>query len=397
MFGKDISLETALNKCLPYCMPADRELIPIEYAWQRIVAEDIYTPVDLPLFTHSKVDGFALHASDLNRLLQGKEIRLAIADTAAAGDLLPLSLKASQTIRIMTGAMLPDGTAAVIKKENVRIINDQVCINRAVKPGMNIQNRGDFLKKGERIVSAGEVLGINHTEIIASAGLSQVLVFTIPPIYVINTGSELILPGEHRVTGQIFASNKTIYYSLLKAAGCHPLGANRPVKDQIDAITQELYEGIQKSRVIIISGGTAEGQYDLVQAAFQQIGANIIFDGLALKPGRHTSAAEKDGILLFNLPGSPGAGYIIFEILVKPCLRKLKGVSDYQNKWFALPIDQHDRLMIEQRMMVKGRAEIKNGQLTARVMNKGQNSNSFLKLIIDLDPASSAIKAFIAD
>ncbi len=394
---KAISLETALSKCLPYSIPGDREFIPIEHALRRVAAEDIYTPVDLPLFTHSKVDGFAVHASDLNKLLLGKETRLAIADTAAAGDLSPLTLKPGQTIRIMTGAMIPDKTAAVIKKENVRIVNDEVCINQEVKPGINIQNRGDFLKMGERIVAAGEVLGINHTEIIASAGLSQVSVFTIPPVYVINTGSELVLPGENRLDGQVFASNKTLFYSLLKAAGCHPLGAGRPVKDKIDAIIQELYEGIKKSRVIIISGGTAEGQYDLVQSAFQQIGASIIFEGLDLKPGRHTSAAEKDGILLFNLPGSPGAGYIIFEILVKPWLRKLKGISAYQNKWIELPIEQHDRFVTDQRMMVKGGAEIKNGQLTARVMNKGQNSDSFLKLIIDLDPASSTIKALIAD
>ncbi|HNX28437.1 MAG TPA: molybdopterin molybdotransferase MoeA [Syntrophomonadaceae bacterium] len=397
MSEKPISLETALDRCLPYIKPGYKEIIPIEYAYKRVAAEDIFTPVNIPLFAHSMVDGFALHAADINKLQQEKEIKLAIAGTMAAGDKERQSLAAGQTIRIMTGAMLPDGTAAVVKKETVREAYEQVYFNQQIKPGLNIQNCGDRVKRGEPIAFAGEVFGINETETIASSGTARVAVFEIPPVYVINTGSELVLPGEHRLDGQIFASNKTFYFSLLTAAGCHPLSGKGPVNDEIDAIAQELHNGINMSRLVIISGGTAVGQYDLVMAAFKQIGAEIIFAGLELKPGRHSAAAAKDGVLLFNLPGNPGAGYIIFEILVKPLLRKLSGISAYQNHWFELVVSDHDSSESTQRIMVKGGAEINNGQLCARILNKSEKSGSLIKLIIDINQAGSGKRGLIVD
>ena len=399
MMEKRVSPETALARCLPCIKPVDGVVLPVEEVWQRVVAADIYTAVDIPLFSHSLVDGLVLHLSDLDRLQRDKEILLSITGTIGAGDLDSPALVAGETMEIMTGARLPEGAGAIVKREEVPVKNRWAYFNQGVQPGANIKKRGSFLKSGDLLAAAGEVLGASQIEIIAAAGMPQILVYNIPAVYVINTGSELILPGEERQAGQIFASNKAFYYSLVKAAGCDPIGGKRPVKDQIGEIAGELVEGIKCSKLLIISGGTAEGEYDLVQAAFHQIGARMIFDGLDLKPGRHTAAAEKDGVLLINLPGNPGAGAIIFEILVKPLLRKLRGSTDYQNSWFELSPQDNDLPLTKRRTMARARGEIRKGQINARMIDKGSQSltGGMLQLIVDLDPSSPAIKALLID
>lgn len=398
MIEKIITPEKALDLCLPYVNGVGSSWVSVEEAWQRICAEDLYTPIDMPLFSHSIVDGLALHSSDISRMQKEKEIMLAVAGIIAAGDNSPSSLRAGQTVEIMTGAMLPEGTTAVVKKEEVVVEGGKAFFNGEVKAGDNIKEVGSYIKKGGQIAAVGEVLNPSLIELFASAGLAKIKVYDTPTVCVINTGSELVLPGEERQDGQIFASNKAFYYSLVKAAGCAPLGS-RPVKDQIDEIIQQLLDGIEQSELVIISGGTAEGQYDLVQAAFRQIDAKIIFTGLDLKPGRHTTAAEKNGILLFNLPGNPGAGSIIFKILLKPLLRKLRGMMRFQNIWFDLSPDENILPVKKQRTMTTVEGEIKNGQLYAQVLSKAPRSSSEnkLQLIVDLDPASSAIKAMLAD
>ncbi len=398
MIERRITPEKALALCLPYVNGVGSSWVPIEDAGQRICAEDLYTPIDMPSFSHSKVDGLALHSRDLQRLQEEKEIILPIIGTIAAGDISPPLLRSGQTVEIMTGAMLPEGAAAVVKQEKVLRTNGKAFFDGEVKAGANIQKVGSYLKKGGQMVAAGELLQPSLIELAASAGLPEINVYDVPSVYVINTGSELILPGEERRAGQIFASNRAFYYSLVKAAGCVPSG-NRPVKDRIDEITRQLLEGIKHSRLVIISGGTAEGQFDLVQEAFRRIGARMVFSGLDLKPGRHTSATEKNGVLLFNLPGNPGAASIIFDILVKPLLRKLRGMTEYKNFWFELSPYKNDLSITKQRTMTKVRGEIENGQLYARLNDKGSrpSGENMLQLIVDLDPASSIIKAMLAD
>ena len=122
MIEKIITPEKALDLCLPYVNGVGSSWVSVEEAWQRICAEDLYTPIDMPLFSHSIVDGLALHSSDISRMQKEKEIMLAVAGIIAAGDNSPSSLRAGQTVEIMTGAMLPEGTTAVVKKEEVVLV-----------------------------------------------------------------------------------------------------------------------------------------------------------------------------------------------------------------------------------------------------------------------------------
>ena len=383
MSGKYISLETALEKCLIYAHPVDTEAIPVENTHKRVLVRDIFADINIPDFSRSAVDGFVIHEKDLYNLQQGEERELSIAGVTGAGDLEGRSLIAGQTIKIMTGAMLPNGTAAVVKKEDIAQKDNKVLLDKNVTPVANIQNCGSQIKKGERIAFAGQVLDFKELELIASCGIAAIPVFKPPMVYIINTGSELVMPGENLLKGQIFASNKTLYFSLLYANGCYPLSGEGPVIDEITSITQELQNGLKVSNLIIISGGTAEGQFDLVQDAFKQIGAEIIFAGLDMKPGQHTSAAVKDGVLLFNLPGNPGAGELVFEVLVKPVLRKMRGIKAYHNNWFELSVNNLEQIESPFRMMVKGCIEIKDGQLTARIMKKREKQSGLINLVID--------------
>ena len=383
MSGKYVSLETVLEKCLTYAHPVDTEVIPVENTHWRVLVRDIFADINIPDFSRSAVDGFTIHEKDLYNLQQGEERELSIAGVIGAGDLGERSFTAGQAIKIMTGAMLPYGTAAVVKKEDISETGNNVLLDKPVIAGANIQNCGSHIKKGELIAFAGQVLNFNELKLIASCGIASISVFKSPMVYIINTGSELVMPGGNLQKGQIFTSNKTLYFSLLSASGCYPLSGEGPVIDKITSIAQELQNGLKVSNLIIISGGTAEGQFDLVQDAFKQIGAEIIFAGLDLKPGQHTSAAVKDGVLLFNLPGNPGAGELVFEVLIKPVLRKMRGIKTYHNNWFELSVNNLEQIKSPFRMMVKGCIEIKDGQLTARIMKKHEKQSGLINLIID--------------
>jgi molybdenum cofactor synthesis domain-containing protein len=393
-----MSLETALEKCLTYARPEGTEIIKPEHGYQRVSAVDIYADINMPSFPRSMVDGYTIHETDINNLIQGKKTELTITGMISAGDLIKPIFNPGQTIEIMTGAILPPGTAAVVKKEEVIENQDRVFIEQSVMPGENIQSCGHQIKKGTLLATAGQVLDILTLERIASCGIDSFPVFKLPQVYIINTGSELIQTGKRLNEGQIYASNRTMYFNHLAACGCNPKGAEYPVADDAAAITEQIYAGIKQSHFIIISGGTEQGRFDLVREAFHNIEAEIILAGLDMRPGRNTCAAVKNGVIMCNLPGNPGAGNIIFEALVKPVIRKIKGINDFHNKWLPIVLSNPDQIKSSSRMLVRGCAEIRNGQLTARIINKHEKPYGLFNLIIDTDSFDKKlVKAFMVD
>lgn len=393
-----MDLKTALDKCLEYARPAITEIIKPEYGYQRILADNLYADIDVPGFPRSSVDGFTICGTDIDQHGFKSGLGLELIGRLAAGDLKKPGFSRGQTVEIMTGALLPAGTAAVVKKENVKEVNGRVYVEQLVKTGENIQDSGSQIAKGSLLASAGQLLDITALERMASCGIENLAVFIKPAVYVITTGSELIAAGNKLSPGQIYASNKVMYFNHVAARGCKPLGPEGPIPDEVAGITEQIYSGIRQSNLIIISGGSQQGKFDLVREAIRNSGAETIFTGLTIKPGQGTSAAVKNGVIILNLPGNPGAGSIMFEALGRPIICKLRGMTDFHNKWFSVPLSSSNQIREYPPMLVRGSLEIRNGHMTARLSNKREKPDGLLNLIMDTGSMNkNLIQAFITD
>jgi molybdopterin molybdotransferase len=290
----------------------------------------------------------------------------------------------------MTGALLPEGCAAVIKQEDVRISGNLIVACGSLKQGENIQRAGHELTAGERVAPKGLVLNAEILERIAACGIENILVHQIPRIYVINTGSELLLPGSPIKTGQIYNSNRSLLSAKVAGSGAIPVLADSIIKDDLQQIVNEIEKATPVSDMIIISGGTGNGVYDLVYNAFEYLNASPLFKGIDITPGKGTSAALFNGKLLYNLSGNPHAAGILFEVLIKPALLKLKGDLFSAREWFDIQLDSPIKKIKPYRRLCQGEMLIEQGSVYAQPVSGNNNPIKNISLILDIRAGQGA-------
>lgn len=385
-----LNLEKAIELCCEkqgFCN--NTEKLPVEQCYNRVAAADIKALYDTPPFNCSRMDGYVLCGPDADRLRKmdrQQVMTLKITQTIPAGTPCDNNILAGQTLRVMTGAMLPYNAGAVIKQEDVtRISNEYIHLFGNHTDKTNIQNRGSIIKAGQVLSRHGEILDVEQLEQIASAGIDKLPVYRLPAIYIMNTGSELTLAGTPLKRGKIYNSNRAMFSTLLAKQNCKVINAICPLEDRLAVICDQINNGLKSADMIIVTGGTAEGDYDLVPRALETIEAERLFGGLDFIPGMRVSGAVKEGRLIFNFPGNPGAGEILFTVLVWPVLNKLKGINNYLNNWFKVRLGESIPRNNKKRIMLKGELYEKNGALLARP----KSGNSFQRLaniIMDITP-----------
>ncbi|MDD3852828.1 MAG: molybdopterin molybdotransferase MoeA, partial [Syntrophomonadaceae bacterium] len=332
-----VNLETAIQLCIQPDRIPYAKYLALETAVDYIVAEDIIAGINMPGFVRSLVDGYALHRDTINLNTPTKKLR--IAGDIAAGQPATVPLSPDICFRVMTGAQVPLGTAAVIKQEQAVRQQDYIFYKDYVKDNENLQLAGDIITAGDKIACAGSRLTPETLEQIACAGISHVPVFEKPRVYIIVTGAELDEPGQPLSAGHIYNSNRTLFSTLITKAGGQPESSELATVDDLPALMQEINAAVHNAPLVIISGGTSDGQYDIVPKALEKLGARFLFRELDLRPAHRTSAAVLDESIVFNVTGNPFGGVIIFYALISPVFKWLQGMRNYANSWFDFKLD----------------------------------------------------------
>ena len=324
--------DEALRKVLSF-RPAPRtEEIDLSESSGRVLPREILSPLDIPPFDKSAMDGFACRRDDTSESFR-------IVETLAAGGGSPAPLAAGECSRIMTGAMLPPGADRVIRKEYCREGGNRM---RVVKPdGNNVIARGENLRRGEALLGP-RVLRAQDVGILASAGIRRVPVSVPPRVGIICTGSELKDPGERLLTGEIYNSNGPQLAAHAASTGC-PAASFGIVPDSEPLIAESIEEAAGTCDVLLLSGGVSLGDFDYVPGVLAEAGFETVFHNVAVKPGKPTFFGHRNGrVFVFGLPGNPVSVFVMFEVFVKPFLFASMGI-EYDPPGFFAPMEREVR------------------------------------------------------
>jgi molybdopterin molybdotransferase len=325
-----LEFEEALARVLAAVPAPTSEHISLNEAAGRVLAERIRSPLDLPAFDNSAMDGYALRATDVASAKPDSPVRLRLAGRVPAGETFAGHVTAGTCVRLFTGSPLPSGADAVVMQEETRVepsAAGEVLILAPVEPGENIRLRAGDVKQGSTLAEAGELLTAGRIGLLAAVGLPSVPVGRQPVVGLLATGSELQEPGLPLAPGRIYESNRIALAAVLKRAGAVPVTFPL-VNDVLAATRAALAEAFRQCDAVVTSGGVSVGEMDFIKHAFEQMGGELQFWKVAIKPGRPFVFGRYRGKLLFGLPGNPVSALVTFLLLVRPALLRWQGATD---------------------------------------------------------------------
>lgn len=309
----------ALAAVLARAEPLPVEQVPLEEACGRILAEAVASPVDLPPFPSSSMDGYAVRAVDLPGVLR-------LVGRVAAGRPGTRDLGGGEAIEISTGGVVPAGADTVVPVERVVVHAAEVEIRDPVSHGDNIRRRGGDVRAGQTILRAGETITAARLAALAACGIDGVDSHRRPRVTIVVTGTELRRPGEPLAAGQIYESNGIMLGAVLREAGAlvERLGAT---EDSEEALALALERALDAD-VVVTSGGVSVGPHDLVRRVEVRLGVEEVFWGVAMRPGKPLAFGVRGRTLVFGLPGNPVSSLVGALLFVRPALLALQGHPD---------------------------------------------------------------------
>lgn len=324
-FSKLTPLDDAMEKLFSKIHLNPIEEINIKEALNRTIAENIISGIDIPPFDRSAMDGYAIKAEDSFRASPKNPKKIKLTGTIEIGEALNLRINKGETIRISTGAPMPEGSDAVVKIEDTEIENNIVSLYTSLVPGKNISKRGEDLEKSTLALSKGTELKAEHIALLTSLGSNKVKVRTKPKISIFSSGDELIEPGIPLESGKIYNSNTPMISALVNLYGGIVI-RSESVKDDKNAIKNRLHEAAEDSQMIIFTGGTSVGTKDYLPEIINESGS-VLVHGIAMRPGSPVLIGFLNKTLVFCLPGTPVAAYVSFLKISGPAMRKILGCS----------------------------------------------------------------------
>jgi molybdopterin molybdotransferase len=311
-----LTVDEALARILACAEPLPAERIELAGAAGRILAGAAVSPIDLPPFRSSAMDGYAVRASDLPG-------RLRVVDRSAAGRPAASELEAGQAIEISTGGVVPAGADTVVPVERVVVHSGEVEIRDPVGMGDNIRERGRDVRAGATVVPEGVLLTPARLAALAACGIGSVLSVRRPRVAVVVTGTELRPAGETLRPGEIYESNGIMIAAALAEAGAVVECA--AATEDSEAAHVLALEHALRSDVVVTSGGVSVGPHDLVRRVEARLGVEEIFWGVAMRPGKPLSFGVRGSTLVFGLPGNPVSSLVGCLLFVRPALLALQG------------------------------------------------------------------------
>ncbi|HPD65648.1 MAG TPA: molybdopterin molybdotransferase MoeA [Bacteroidia bacterium] len=314
-----ILLEKAIKIVLESISVKDPEEITLMEALHRIIAEDIFSDLDMPAFDRSAMDGYACKMKDIHRELK-------VIEVIAAGQFPQKVIHDGECSQIMTGAPIPEGADCVLMVEDIEKTGENTIRYKKEKTKKNIRYQGEDLKKGQIVIKAGTCLEPAHLALLATVGKAKVTVYQRPVVGIISTGDELVEPDQIPVKSQIRNSNAYQLYGQVLKNRAIPLYFGI-AEDKADVLYNAIKNALEKSDILLLTGGVSMGEFDYVPEIMKQLGIEIKFQKIAVQPGKPTTFGVKGQKLIFGLPGNPVSSFIQYELVVKPAVYRIMGLN----------------------------------------------------------------------
>jgi molybdopterin molybdotransferase len=312
-----ITVEKAIQEIKTHVRRGDKiSVLMVENAGGYVLAEDVISPINMPPFRQSAMDGYALN-------LNGG-IKYNITDEVKAGDDNQPILKPGEAVRIFTGAPVPDTANAIIIQEHVSVIDGKLHVEKPVVENANIRPRGEQITSGEIAMTRGTLLTPAGIGFLATLGVTQVKVIDKPKIGILVTGNELVQPGEELLFGQIYESNACMLNTQLKKMGFDDVVVKK-VGDNYERTLHVLKSALDDFDLVILSGGISVGDYDFVRDALVELEVEQIFYKVKQKPGKPMFFGKTDNSYVFALPGNPASALSCFYVYVYRAIQLLIG------------------------------------------------------------------------
>ncbi|HHQ4185284.1 TPA: bifunctional molybdopterin-guanine dinucleotide biosynthesis adaptor protein MobB/molybdopterin molybdotransferase MoeA [Vibrio cholerae] len=386
-----LSVEQGREKILSLILPlAETESVAIQECYQRVLAREVFSPINVPAYRNSAMDGYALRSDDLER-----DSYRVVAEVLA-GSHYPKTVERGEVVKIMTGAPMPQGADTVVMREQATQNGDVVSFAGAkIKAGQNVRQAGEDLAQGQAVFSTGQRLLSPEMGMLASLGFAHADVFRSLKVAIFSTGDEVQAPGGDIAPNSIFDSNRFTLTGLLKQLGCQVIDLGI-IEDDEAKMMQVLEQAAKQADVVITSGGVSVGDADFIKSALEKLG-HIAFWRINMRPGRPLAFGQIAGKPFFGLPGNPVAVMVSFINFVEPALRKMQG----EQGWQPLKVNA---IALEDLRSRQGRTEFSRGvyafnaqgQLTVRTTGKQGSgilrSMSEANCLIEIAPAIDTVK-----
>jgi len=390
-----IILEAATGKLKSRARPLKAEEIPVLKSFGRILREDIRSPFSIPPFNKSAMDGYAVQAADISGASDQEPVALDILEDIPAGQVGKFRLKKGTAARIMTGAPLPGGADTVVMVEDTESAPDVVLIKKALAKGAHVAPAGEDIKKGERVLSAGSLIGAAEMGMIAATGRSKVKVSTKPRVRVISTGSEILKPGKTQLLGHIYDSNGYSLTGLATQWGADArfLGI---APDRKGALERKIAQA-DDAHLLVLSGGVSVGDYDLVQDILLGMGIKRIFYKVSIKPGMPIFAGIQGKRFVLGLPGYPVSCMVTFILFAGLLIDTMLGKEEIGPRRGQATLSVPIHLKPDRRKFLRGILRETDGRLLVKPFHAQEasvlKSMVTANVLIDVPEGVTELKA----
>lgn len=308
------------------------EEIPLLEACNRVLGENIVSALNIPSFSKSTVDGYAVKAEDTYGAEENQPAKLTTVGIVNIGEKPKISIGKGETVEIVTGAPIPKGADAVVMVENTDRQDSELHVFRAVTRDENVMKYGQDIKKGDTVLKTGQILNASDIGVLAALGFVKVKVFKIPMVAVLSTGAEITEPGEKLLDGKIYDINAYSLSIAVQESNGKPIYLGVVQDDKVE-LRKALKHALASADMVITSGGVSVGPKDLTPQVVNSLGKpGVIINGIAVKPGKPTTIALVGRKPVICLPGHPTSALLMFYLIARPIIQSMSGRPTSQVK-----------------------------------------------------------------
>ena len=401
-----LSCEEARKRLLQFTGPVGTEKVRLPDCFGRILAEDIRAAVDVPDWPRSAFDGYAFRAADTSSASPETPVTLRILEEVPAGKVPETRLTEGTAVRILTGAMLPEGADSVEMFEKTEFTETSVTLFHPGRPGNNVVPRGEDAVRGQLLAVKGTKIDPGLMGVFASQGLREIPVFRIPKVGVISTGTEVVELGSVLPRGKIYNSNRALFEGELRKLGVRPVRVGI-ARDSVREIRELLELALDTCDAVLLTGGVSVGAYDLTGRAILEAGGEPLFSGVAMKPGKACFYAVRDGKMICALSGNPASAMTNYHAVAKAGLKRLCGWNqgDCFPAEIRVALKEDFPKKSKNERWVRGSLDLSDG--TVRIDVPKQQKNSALSSTVGCDvmavipagsgplPAGTVLKGYL--
>ncbi|MBR7058696.1 MAG: molybdopterin molybdotransferase MoeA [Stomatobaculum sp.] len=379
-----LSCEEARKRLLQFTEPVGTEMIQLSDCLGRILAEDIRAAADVPDWPRSAFDGYAFRAADTSSASPETPVTLHILEEVPAEKVPETRLTEGTAVRILTGAMLPEGADSVEMFEKTEFTETSVTLFHPGRPGNNVVPRGEDAVRGQLLAAKGTKIDPGLMGVFASQGLREIPVFRIPKVGVISTGTEVVELGSVLPRGKIYNSNRALFEGELRKLGVRPVRVGI-ARDSVREIRELLELALDTCDAVLLTGGVSVGAYDLTGKAILEAGGEPLFSGVAMKPGKACFYAVRDGKMICALSGNPASAMTNYHAVAKAGLKRLCGWNqgDCFPAEIRVALKEDFPKKSKNERWVRGRLDLSDG--TVRIDVPKQQKNSALSSTVGCD------------